>query len=104
MLKFKQSNFLETEHIDFRVELFWRERGRNITVCPKYEIASGSDKKAILFFFLAADATRKVVETTVGETVLLVLARGQLRTFGPTYDFEIFRLADPGCISFFRNI
>ena len=52
---------------------------------------------------LAADSIRKVVEKTVGENVLLLRARGHLRTFGPTYDFEIFRLADPGCISFFRN-
>ena len=52
----------------------------------------------------AADATRKVVEKTVGENVILFRAGGHVRTFGPTHDLEIFRLADPGCISFFKNI
>ena len=40
---------------------------------------------------------------TVFRNVLLSVARGHLGTFGPTYDLDIFRLADPGCCSFFRN-
>ena len=80
-------NLLETERIVFRVELFWRELGRNMPFCQKYEIAFGSDNNATNLFVLAADATRKVVENNVGETVFLLRAGGHLRTFGPTYDF-----------------
>ena len=100
-MKSKQSNFVETDHIFFGAELFWRELGRHMTVCPKYEIIVGLDRKAQNIFFGAADATRKVVKQTVAENVLLFQARGHLRTFGPTYDFKIFRHADPGCILFF---
>ena len=71
--------------------------------CLKYEIASGSDRKAKNIFVLAADATRKVVKKTAAENVFLSRARGHLRTFGPTYDLDRFRLADPGRIPFFRN-
>ena len=43
-------------------------------VCPKYEIASGSDRKAQNIFVLAADAIRKVVnKKTVGENVAFFL-------------------------------
>ena len=38
-----------------------RELGNKMTVCPKYEIACGSEKKAQKLICLAADATRKVV-------------------------------------------
>ena len=54
-ISWKRSTFV------LRAELFWRELGRNITVCPKYEIASGLNKNAKNIFCLAADATRKVV-------------------------------------------
>ena len=75
-----------------------------MTVCPKYKIAFGSDEKARNIFWLAADATRKVVNKTVGENVVLFTAKCNFRTFGPTYDLEFFRLADVWCISFFKNI
>ena len=60
---------METVNIVFRAELFWRDLGRNMTVCPKYEIASGSDKEPNKLFVLAAEAIRKVVNKTVGENV-----------------------------------
>ena len=53
---------MQTEHMCFRAELLWRELGRKMTVCPKCEIAYGSSKKAKNWLWLAADATRKVVE------------------------------------------
>ena len=46
-----------------RAELLWRELGRNMRVCLKCEIASGSDEKATNCFVLAADANRKIVNT-----------------------------------------
>ena len=73
-------------------------------VCPKYEIACGFEKQTKHSLVLAADATRKVVKKTIGDNVFVFKARGYFRTFGPTYDLEIFRLADPGCISFFKNV
>ena len=69
-------------------------------VCPKYEMASGSEKEPKQYFCLAADASRKVVKTIIGEQVFLFISRRHCRTFGPTYDLEIFRLADPECRSF----
>ena len=101
--KLKQPNFLQTEHIVFRAELLWRELGRKMTVCPKCEIAAGSDDNATNIFVLVADAIRKVVQKTIFQNVLLSQARGHLGTFGPTQDLDILRLADPGCCSFFRN-
>ena len=88
---------MQTEHIFFRAKLLWRKLGQNMTVCPKFEIACGSDEKAKHLFCVAADETRKVVKQNVFENVLLSRARGHLGTFGPTYDLDIFRLADPGC-------
>ena len=57
-------------------------------------------KKIILFGCRRDWQSRK---QTVGENVFRFKARGYLRTFEPTYDFLIFRLADPGCISFFQK-
>ena len=74
-----------------------------MTVCPKSEITDGSEKEPNKYLCLAADATRKVVKQTVGENLILFRAGSHLRTFGPTYDLEFFRLADPGCISFLKN-
>ena len=74
-----------------------------MTFCHKYEIVFGFEKESNKLFVLAADATRKVVKQTVDENVFLSRARGHLRTFGPTYDLEIFWLADQGFISFFIN-
>ena len=101
--KLKQLNFMQTEHICFRAELLWRELGRNMRVCPKCEIASGSDEKANTLFCLAADATRKVVNKTVFENVLRSRARG-LPQFGARIAApRKTALAAPGCCSWFRN-
>ena len=67
---------METEHIGFRAELCWRELVRNMTVCLKYEIVFGYDKKANNILFGAADTTLKVVRKTVGENVLRSRATG----------------------------
>ena len=80
-----------------------RELGQTMTVCPKYEIAVGSEKKPKHWFVLAVDATRIVVNKTICENVFLFKTKGHLRNFGPTRDLEIFLLADPGCTSFVRN-
>ena len=45
-MEIKTVEFPEMEEIVLRAELFGRELGRNITFCPKYEIACGSDGKA----------------------------------------------------------
>ena len=80
------------------------ELWQNMTVCQTYEIASGSYDNAQKWFVWAADATRKFVNKQVFEHVFLSRARGNLCTFGPTYDLDIFWHADPGCCWFFRNI
>ena len=95
---------METEHICFHAELLWRELGQNMTVRPNCEIASGLDKKAKQLLLLAADATRKVVNKTVFANVFFSLARCHFCYFGPIYDLDLFRLADPGCMACFRNI
>ena len=53
-LKIKSGNYgnanirisLKRSTFVVRVELFWRKLARNMTVCPKYEIAFGSDTNA----------------------------------------------------------
>ena len=76
LCKLKLLNFYQTEHMFFRAELLWRELVRNMTVCQKCEIASGSDEKANNRFVLVADAIRKVVKDKVFENVLRSRATG----------------------------
>ena len=61
----------------------------------------GREGQTLIYFGCRRDSQSR--KKNVGEHVFLFKARGHFRTFGPTYDLKIFRLADPGCISFFRN-
>ena len=97
------SNFLETEHIVFSRRVILARAWTKHAVLSKVRNIFWSRQDSQQLILLAADATRKVVETTVGEHVLLFQAGGQLRTFGSTHDLEIFRPADPECILFSRN-
>ena len=60
-MEIKTVEFNEKGAHCFSAELFWRELGRNMPFCQKYEIVNGFDKKANFFVGGAADAIRKVV-------------------------------------------
>ena len=72
-------------------------------VCPYYEIASGFEKGSPKMICVGCRSDSQSCKQNRWLQYINFRARGHFRTFGPTYDLDIFRLADPRCISCFKN-